>query len=177
MEKKKVALYILRIVLTTALVLFTAWIFSNSLKVAQDSAAQSQGVTEKVQEVAQVVAPGSFAATAQGEDFKLLDAYVRTAAHFLEFMCLGVLSYWTYCAYTQKKRWMFIPFVTSVLTGLVDEILQIFSNGRAFEFADLLVDWSGALLGCGFGLLTALFGTWIARKITVRRMDRTQGET
>ena len=175
MKKKSIAIWILRALLTAAIVLFVVWIFSNSLQVATDSAAQSQSITEIIQDFFKRIAPNSFIATATGEDFDLLEDIIRVLAHFAEFALLGALCFWTYRAYTEKKKWAFAPFVFSLLVAVVDEILQYFTPGRAFEFLDIGIDFGGACAGCLFALLTAWLGAKIVKRGQNKRLQK-EGE-
>ncbi|MBQ8428468.1 MAG: VanZ family protein [Clostridia bacterium] len=172
MEKKKTAKIILRILLSVTLVAFIAWIFSNSLRVATDSAAQSQSVTQVIQNFFKVIAPNSFIATATGEDFDLLEDIIRVLAHFAEFALLGALCFWTYRAYTFKKRWVFLPFSVAAFVGIVDEILQFFTPGRAFEWLDVGIDFGGVLIGCLFAWLTVWLGEKIHQKSVKKRLQK-----
>ncbi len=151
----------MRALLTLATALFILWIFSNSWKPASESAAQSTAVTEKVQDVGQVVAPDSFVATATGEDFYLLEDIIRNLAHVLEFALLGALCVWTWRAYTGKKKLLFIPPAVGVLTAFADELWQLNSPNRAFEMIDILLDVAGVAAGILFAIITL----WIGRKI------------
>ena len=95
---------VLRIVLTIACVVTIGFIFSNSLKTAEQSSAQSSTVVETIQKVAQVIAPESKIATATGEEYEALHELIRAWAHFAEFFLLGVLFGWCYCSYTLQKK-------------------------------------------------------------------------
>ena len=173
MDKSKTTKIILRVVLSVLTVAFIAWIFSNSLKVATESAEQSGSLVEKIQAFFKAIAPTSFIATAEGEDLKWLEEVIRTMAHFAEFALLGALCFWTYRAYTDKKIWMIAPFTLSAVVAVTDEILQYFTPGRAFEWTDVLVDTSGAVAGCLF----ALFAVWLVAKIIKKSQAKKQKET
>ena len=164
MKQANWAKIICRVLLTVATVAFIVWIFSNSLKVAESSAAQSSSFTTRLQEIFKVIAPTSFIATATGEDFLRLEAVVRTLAHFVEFALLGALCFWTYRVYTANRIWMIAPFAFSALVSAVDEVLQYFTPGRAFEWTDILVDVSGAWAGCLFALGTVALGVYLYKK-------------
>ncbi len=172
MNKGKATKIIPRVLTTALTAAFIAWIFSNSLKVATDSAAQSGALVTKIQAIFKAIAPNSFIANATGENLKRLEDTIRTLAHFAEFALLGALCFWTYRAYTDKKIWMIIPFAFSALVAAVDEILQYFTPGRAFEWTDILVDVSGACAGCLF----ALFTLWLAAIIIKKNREKKQKE-
>ena len=176
MEKTKRAKITLQVALSVLTGALIVWIFSNSLKVATESAEQSGGVVQMVQDFFRWLAPGSFVATAEGEDLKRLEEVVRTLAHFAEFALLGATCFWTYRAYTAKKIWMIAPFVGSVLVAIVDEILQYFTPGRAFEWTDVLIDTAGCVAGCLFALATIVIGAVIYKKMKAKKEKKTEAE-
>lgn len=136
-----------RVILTTLCVLCAVWIFSNSLRTGEQSVSQSSEVVDMVQDVASVVAPESFVATASGEDYDLLHSYIRNFAHFFEFLLLGALACGCYLSYTRKKRFLFIPLGGLALFPMIDEWLQTFVNGRGAEWKDVLLDMGGECIG------------------------------
>jgi VanZ family protein len=71
----------------------------------------------------------------------VLSSLIRSIAHYVEFLFLGLLL-----ALRFSKLTFAYLLGTAVL--LIDEIIQIFVPGRAFEVKDLLID--------SFGLLTGL---------------------
>jgi len=128
---------------------------------------QSTTVVDKVQDVAQIVAPQSPVATAKGEDYERLHWIIRDLAHFMQFMVLGVLVGWCYFAYTTKFHFFYLPAVVLLITPIVDEWMQSSVAGRAGEFADVLTDTYGAMAGLAVALLTFLAG-FIIYKIKTR---------
>ena len=165
-EKRKRAAW--RIVLIVLYALYTAWIFSNSLKTADVSTEQSGSVVDGVQAIFAAIFPNGWVANAQGEDLALFHAIVRGVAHFLEFALLGALSIWVCRAYTKEKKWYLVPFIVSLIVAVVDECLQIFTDGRAFEWTDILIDFSGAIAGVAFAVLTLVIAKKIIEKKKVK---------
>ncbi len=157
---------ILRIVLPIACILWLAFIFSNSLQTAEQSTAQSTTVVDKVQDVAQIVAPQSPIATATGKDYERLHLIIRDLAHFIQFMVLGVLVGWCYFAYTTKLHFFYLPAIVLLIVPIVDEWLQTYSSGRAGEFADVLTDTYGGMAGLAVALLTFFAGFLIYKMKT-----------
>ena len=145
--------WLLRIFFSLALIGVLTFIFSNSLASGEVSSAQSYVVTEQVQDVVRVIAPESKIATATGDDFIRLHISVRTAAHFCQFALLGAVAFWCYLSYTRKKIYSLIAVIGTALTAVFDEFLQIFSEGRAWEWLDILVDIAGGMSGIVFALL------------------------
>ena len=64
---------------------------------------------------------------------------VRKTAHFTEFAVLGFL--WSRVFHGKQ---LYIPFVLSVLTAVVDESIQRFVPGRSGQMKDVLIDSAGA---------------------------------
>lgn len=151
-------LWVLRIFLTLACVATLVFILSNSLKEAQESAAQSSAVVEVVQEVASVIAPESSIANATGEAYDILHAWVRAIAHLSQFTLLGALMIWCYFSYTDEKLFLSVPLCLLAIIPVVDEFIQSFVSGRASTVCDMLLDTAGGLLGVIFAALTLLIG-------------------
>ena len=68
---------------------------------------------------------------------------IRKTAHFLEFAGLSVLIFNALHS-TCGKFMPFVSFIITAIYALSDEIHQIFVDGRACRFFDLIVDCSGA---------------------------------
>ena len=157
MDVKKI-MFALRIIMPILCVLVLVFIFSQSLQTGEQSAQTSSKVVDTVQEVAQVIAPESKIATATGEEYNKLHANIRTLAHFAEFVLLGVVTCGCCLVYTQKKRYWLLGILGLVLVPIIDEALQSFTANRAAEIIDILVDFSGGLvgfilvLGCFYGI-------------------------
>ena len=83
-----------------------------------------------------------------GLSAELSEHIIRKAAHFTEFAILGGLTLWTGRCLNQKllKNLMPVSFVC-LLTAVVDEFIQLFSPGRSAEVADVVLDYSGSLIG------------------------------
>ena len=142
-----------RVILTALLVGLLGFIFSNSLQTGEQSTAQSGGAVALVQKIAKKIAPNSFVATATGEDYDTLHAFVRLAAHFLEFCALGAVMVWCFYSYTLKKTHAFFAFIATCITACLDELLQTFTQGRGAELKDIFVDCLGGAVGAVFAAL------------------------
>ena len=129
--------------LCVALIIF---IFSNSLDSAAESTEKSDAVHETVNNVAKEL----------GAKKEITKSFIRQSAHFLEFTALGAAAALTLLfalAPDPRKvlnaRLAFsaaaIPF--SALIALIDEYIQTFSEGRAFDVVDILTDTSGSAAG------------------------------
>lgn len=140
------------------------FIFSNSLKSAEQSAAQSSDVLQIVQKIAIIVAPDSQIANATGDFYDWLHSALRSMAHFLEFFLLGALCSYTCFSYTFSKAWQGGPVVATLAVSVVDECLQLTAVSRAFQFTDILLDTGGGVTGVVFAVLCVWIGLCIYRK-------------
>ena len=77
-----------------------------------------------------------------------LDNILRDSAHFLEFLILGILTilYSNRFKLTVFRRSSLV-LLFCILIALIDETIQFFPPGRAFELYDLLLDSLGSIIG------------------------------
>ena len=161
---------ILLIVLVVITILWTAFIFSNSLDNAEQSTEKSSTVTEIVNTVASAV----------GVEEEIPHSIVRDMAHFTEFAILAFLI----CAdlvlalvapHPRKPlRYVLCPVCSLTLSfvlACVDELLQKSSEGRAAQFSDVLLDTLGALTGTVFFCICYLCAFLIKRKKSRSTVD------
>lgn len=138
MEINKKTSLVPRIILLTLTAALVVFIFSNSVKDANASSASSGRVTAFINSIL----------FALRLDLTLTDGIVRTLAHFCEFALLGVMMTLTVASFISVKYAALIRAITySFFVAFIDECLQIFSDGRAFQFSDLMVDIAGAVSG------------------------------
>jgi len=114
-------------------ILWTAFIFFNSLMPAEESSHMSFGVMAMVQKLLQ-----SIHIIIEEETLHFL---VRKAAHFTEYAVLGVL---TKNASENKYK---ILIVIGFITPIIDETIQYFVPGRAMAFRDMCIDAAGFFTG------------------------------
>jgi VanZ family protein len=73
---------------------------------------------------------------------------LRVFAHFALFALIGLLT--TLLIYSlDLQKWYFTfgaPLVFGLLNAIFDEIHQIYSDGRACDISDVIVDFSGVAL-------------------------------
>ena len=136
--------------LTALVLLFTAFIFSNSFKNAQASHNDSAVITQIVEPVLENV----FQVPPQNTEH-----VVRKSAHFIEFAALGVsIVGWTLFVNAQYKKSLYgFSCFYALLVAVLDEFIQTFSD-RGASVTDVLLDFSGALFGgvCLFLLVTII---------------------
>ena len=111
-------------------------IFGFSLSAGEDSASTSDAV---------VALCNRFLA-GLGASLRLTAHFVRKAAHFTEYLILGVLALATLRAWRAPHSLplaLALPFAVA----LVDETIQFFVPGRNAAFPDVLLDSAGGAFG------------------------------
>ncbi|MGN1061770.1 MAG: VanZ family protein [Candidatus Scatosoma sp.] len=172
-RKKRITLTVIRALLTTVTAAYLCWIFSNSLKNAQ----QSSEASGKVQAVLQAVAD-----KLAGEGKIVISArFIRKSAHFSEFALLSFLVFFTSYSYLCFK-----PHATAIglgyaagvalVCGAADETVQIFAEGRAPSVFDAMIDFSGGVAGAFCALLLFVIVRSIVKKRKARKTGKS-GET
>ncbi len=120
--------------------LWAAFIFSNSFKTGASSDKMSNPIVDKI--------TGWFSQLGINIDVDLLTFIVRKSAHFTEFLILGVLI--TICFVSIGKRLSYyrgsILFLC-LASGVTDEFIQSMIPKRSSEVRDILIDFTGALIG------------------------------
>lgn len=152
--------------LTVCMLVF---IFAQSTQEGEASSMQSEQVTVLLQQVVAAIAPESPIATATGEAFDALHAFVRSAAHFVEYMALGVCAFASYLSFTRKKRYAVLIPLWVAFVALADECVQSVTADRAAQGVDLLVDILGGVAGCLtayiiFAIVLGVAAAWRRKK-------------
>lgn len=84
-----------------------------------------------------------------GFSAELTDHIIRKAAHFAEYTAMGIL--FTLCAYCfdRPRPFHFTPHImlAGISTAVIDETIQLFTEGRAGMIQDVLLDVSGIVTG------------------------------
>ena len=134
-------------------VLNVLFIWGNSLLVREVSSA----ISKIVGTILNWLFPGP-ASMAEGTGQGVL----RKIAHFAEFFTLGMLLCWLWGMInsTKWKQWG-MPALIGLLVACVDETIQIFVPGRGPGILDVVIDFSGVLLGL---LLLQLIRTLLRKK-------------
>jgi len=145
-QRKKI-FFILSIIMTLII-----WI--NSFLPADLSSAQSGWVVGMVQSILDLFN------IEVGLD--ILSLWVRKLAHFTEFMILGILWFFTIHEHQSNiKKSVIYVIIISISTAILDETIQLFSEGRAFQILDIGIDTLGVLFGL---LLCLMFKVLIHKK-------------
>lgn len=143
MKKSDVIYLILRIVFILASIGVICWIFSNSLANADKSTQQSS-------EVKQVVDGTLSAVSGKKVDVPML--VIRKLAHFTEYFILGICLYLAFYFFRTKNIFILIPCAVGIIIPIIDENIQLSSDGRHFAVTDMLIDMGGAACGIALAL-------------------------
>lgn len=116
-----------------ALVLWLLFIWANSCVPGEASSSESLAFLQLVRPVFEALGVS---------DVNLMHTIVRKAAHFTEYLVLGVLA---------ARAFGLSPVLAVVLVGVcapsVDETIQLFVPGRVGAVTDVLIDMTGYTTG------------------------------
>lgn len=124
---------------TVVLILYAGFIFHNSLAPADESSRQSGGVLQMILQVVQWV----------GMDGGWITEHlVRKTAHFAEYTVFGILLGITLRQYPAAKIMRrILGCWIGIMMPLVDETLQLFTEGRSGQISDVWLDAAGVFTG------------------------------
>ncbi|MBQ8885635.1 MAG: VanZ family protein [Clostridia bacterium] len=159
----KKSVWAVRSILVLCILATTGFIFSQSLKSRTESSSASLGVTNVLLRLFGV-APDQMSEAR----LETVEKVVRKIAHFAEYALLGALWFWLVRSFQAGSTPLWVSPATCFLTACADELIQLFSDGRASSFWDVLLDLSGAVCGALFAWLTV----YIALKIQAKRVKR-----
>jgi VanZ family protein len=95
----------------------------------------------------------------------LLSLMIRKYAHFSQFFLLGIFWFqYLYRVLNSKHKVHWYALLLCLLTAIIDESIQLFSEGRAFQFTDILID----LFGSTMAILAFVFTFYL--------IDKSKGE-
>lgn len=135
---------VFRIVALTLCILNTLFVFSNSLMNADTSSTKSKGVRAFINSII----------NRMGLSFEITEHFVRKAAHFMEFMLLGILLTLVLVAFDMViHRNITIPLFFGLLIAVLDEFIQLHVEGRSGMVSDVVLDFSGIVTGVFFVLI------------------------
>ena len=142
---KKIILWILVISWATV-------IFCFSSQVAEESDRVSISVGEKIVILMEKLEIVDIPASSDGESYikKLaedLNTLIRKGAHFTAFFILALLVIMLLMCYFDGKKVFLYSLIICLLYAISDEIHQYFVPGRACQFADVIIDFSGSVMG------------------------------
>jgi len=141
-------------ILLFSVIIFTAFIFSNSLK-------NNYHTMQDSEKIAQIITP--IVDIEESENASFLMTIIRKSAHIIEFFVLGFLSAcWYYISFKQNKYFGHLLFFLFSV-GVIDEFIQSFTN-RNSSVADVLLDFAGAVFGVIFSFLFFKFKKLLKNK-------------
>jgi len=138
-------LYKIIAILVTATLLF--FILHNSMYSLYQSSLQSEAVLQLINRIFSVLGIG----------ITFTQVLVRKLAHFIEYLVFGVFL--TAVLPVFGKRWnqfFFFELFLFLAVPVLDETIQLFSQGRTSSVIDVLIDFGGCMAGMGLCRL-ALF--------------------
>jgi len=146
------------------IILCITFIFSNSLMNADQSIEESSRITKAIEKVVDILYKGNTPEKVVYFFKTTFNNILRDCAHFLEFFILGILAmlYSNRFKMTIFRRFCF-AILFCILIAIIDETIQFFSPGRAFELYDLALDTLGSIIGCILILLL-----WKIRKSSLK---------
>ena len=128
-----------RLIWTVAAVLYILFIYSNSLKTADLSSADSGHVLMLLRDLF---------TTAGIESRWLTEHIIRKAGHFTEYSLLGLILYQCVKLYNfDRKKRLYIHGAAGFLIPFIDETIQLFVSGRSGQISDVWLDFSGVAAG------------------------------
>ncbi len=125
------------------LLLWMGVIFAFSAQPAKESTVSS----DKVEGVVLSVLKIFFPELAETEFAENLTTIVRKSAHVVLYMILSMLVLLALSSFCIKQHAWFYAWCFSMLYAVSDEIHQIFVEGRAGRFSDILIDSIGVTIG------------------------------
>lgn len=119
-------------------ILVTSFIFYNSFQDAETSSDTSMQVLNNISGFFEKI----------GLEFKMEEVTLRKIAHFTEFFVLGVFLMLTFEAFYEKVLQIAIyPVFFGLFIPVMDEAIQLKSDGRVATIEDVLLDFSGSITG------------------------------
>ena len=147
LSKKYLFFMILSIILAVAI---NGYIIMHSCLDAAESTKASSQVVEVAEEVVNTVRPDTITA----ENHDSFATFIRKAfGHFGLFAVSGILSslalYLSLSPYEWSKHYINVVFSLAfgLMMGIITETIQLAVPGRSGQVTDVLIDFSGYLLG------------------------------
>ena len=144
MQRRTRIIYI--IIIATVLAAVLCFIWGNSLLDGGASRKLSSAVTKLTQGVVRPLYELFTGKTATDSE---LHAFVRKAAHFLEFAAIAVaasLLLWRLRGEYPAQNLVYV-LSGSLFIAVTDEYIQCFSPGRSSSVRDVVIDFFGAAVG------------------------------
>lgn len=116
--------------------------FIHSLMSADISSDESEGVMLFLQGIFNFL----------GINVELNDYVVRKLAHFTEYTAIGISLSLCAFSFNKKKPYKYILNIlfVALFTAVIDETIQLGTEGRSGQITDVLLDFSGSITGIFF---------------------------
>ncbi len=158
-----------RKILLIILILWTAFVFYNSIKTAADSIKDSSLIVDTVKKVIEYTYDDQVPEAIEYYIDNNFQTTLRNFAHGFEFFVLYILVY-------LNIRYLNMCGLKLLLNGLyvclfvaiIDENIQIFVKGRGFQVSDLITDLFGSLIALG---IVYIISKYIKKDYGVCRME------
>ena len=138
-----------RLIWLIAACIMTGVIWRNSLMPGPVSSGQSERVTEVVEEVLESINYET--------ERESLHAFIRQSAHFGQFFVLGLLLMGAFWVGPNSYAGVKALGVGGTI-ATIDETIQLFVPGRAFQWTDIAIDTFGVLMAvCLVSLVVILW--------------------
>jgi VanZ family protein len=132
----------------TLIIIWCAMIFYQSSRPAPKSDMQSLYIVTLINRMASTII---------GKEVVIVTNHlVRKAAHFTEYLILGLLLFNGFVSKRALARAFFLALAAGVCYAVSDEIHQLFVPGRTGKVTDVLIDGTGILFGAGALSIKAL---------------------
>jgi len=146
-EKNKRKIFLCLVVIMTLII----WV--NSILPANISSTQSGFFTNIIQHIL------SFLQVSM--DTEQLSLIVRKSAHFAQFFLLGIFWFlYLLSVMKNQNKVHWYAGLFCLFTAIIDESIQLFSEGRAFQFTDILIDFFGSMMA----ILALVFTLYLIHK-------------
>lgn len=132
---------------------FTSVIFIHSSMSAETSTVESDAAFSMWDSISQFVHIPNF----------LTAISIRKAAHFVQFTVFGILLTSTvisFCGNIKNQIFKILFFLLAV--PVTDEFIQYFPEGRSAQVSDVVLDFSGCIMG--LAVTAAVFAFFVMKK-------------
>ena len=137
-----------RTIILLLIILCITFIFTNSLMNADQSKEESSKITIAIEKVVSTLYKDNTPEKVTHFFKTTFNNILRDSAHFIEFLILGIFVtlYSNKFKSTNLRRTLLV-LLFCILISLIDETIQFFSPGRAFELYDMALDSLGSIIG------------------------------
>lgn len=145
-EKNQKPKTIIKYVLLTITVMWTAFIFHNSLKTATESLEQTSVFVQLFTNLVKAIYGESIPT---GIILYIKNGFIddiRNIAHMFEFFMLYIFARMTVKLIDGIKRKVLLVFIYGFSIIFTDETIQIFVDGRDFQVHDIILDSIGLII-------------------------------